>query len=249
MTAAPEPFQGPSRRQFLQRAALLAAGTPTLAALLEACTRSSGTGGGGAAPKASLTLAAPSNPVKWPVDESAMIKDGLTPEKGATLRLYNYADYSTPAPSSRSRRSTRNTMSRSACRRSTTPTRRSPRSGPASVPYDIYFPSYDQISRLVGAKLIRPLNHSYITNIDNVWAAFQDPWYDRGWQYTVPYTVYTTGIGWRTDKVPHRHRGSVEPLRHALEQRVQGPDSDHRRLAHCDGDVPAAGRQDRRQHR
>ena len=26
--------------------------------------------------------------------------------------------------------------------------------------------------------------------------------------YTVPYTVYTTGIGWRTDKVTHGHRGN-----------------------------------------
>ena len=70
-----------------------------------------------------------------------------------------------------------------------------------AVPYDIYFPSYDQISRLVAAELVRPLNHNYLTNIDNVWAAFKDPWYDQRWRYTVPYTVYTTGIGWRIDKV------------------------------------------------
>ena len=54
---------------------------------------------------------------------------------------------------------------------------------------------------MVTAKLIRPLNHSYIPNIKNVWPEFTNPWYDGGWQYTVPYTVYTTGIGWRTDKV------------------------------------------------
>ena len=29
----------------------------------------------------------------------------------------------------------------------------------------------------------------------------QDPFYDKGSQYTVPYTIYTTGIGYRTDKV------------------------------------------------
>jgi len=28
-----------------------------------------------------------------------------------------------------------------------------------------------------------------------------DPFYDKGSQYTVPYTTYTTGIGYRTDKV------------------------------------------------
>jgi len=65
----------------------------------------------------------------------------------------------------------------------------------------MYFPSYDQISKMVGASLIRPLNHSYIPNITNVWPQFSDPWYDGGWHYTVPYTVYTTGIGWRADMI------------------------------------------------
>jgi spermidine/putrescine transport system substrate-binding protein len=210
MTAAPEPFRGPSRRQFLQRAALLAAGTPTLAALLEACSRSTG-GGGGGAPKASLTLAAPTNPVKWPVDDAAMIKDSLTPEKGATLRLYNYADYIDPgAIKSFQKKYAKYDVKVSVSTFNDTDEAITKiRTG--AVPYDLYFPSYDQISRLVGAKLVRPLNHSYLANIDNVWAAFQDPWYDRGWQYTVPYTVYTTGIGWRVDKVPNDVAGLSNP--------------------------------------
>ena len=65
-----------------------------------------------------------------------------------------------------------------------------------SVPFDIYFPSYDQISRLVAAEMVQPLNHSYLSNIENVWPTFKNPWYDLGWQFTVPYTVYSTGIGW-----------------------------------------------------
>ena len=28
-----------------------------------------------------------------------------------------------------------------------------------------------------------------------------NPFYDQQWRYTVPYTIYTTGIGWRADKV------------------------------------------------
>jgi spermidine/putrescine transport system substrate-binding protein len=58
------------------------------------------------------------------------------------------------------------------------------------------------MSWLVTGGLVRPLNHSYIPNISNVWPTFTDPWYDQGWQYTVPYTIYTTGIGWRNDQVP-----------------------------------------------
>ena len=71
-----------------------------------------------------------------------------------------------------------------------------------NVNYDLYYPSYDQISRLVSGGLISPLNHSYIPNISNVWPSFTNPWYDQEWRYTVPYTIYTTGIGWRNDQVP-----------------------------------------------
>jgi spermidine/putrescine transport system substrate-binding protein len=68
------------------------------------------------------------------------------------------------------------------------------------VPFDVWMGTgYDLISRLVTGSLIRPLNHSYIPNIANVWPSFTDPWYDKGWQYTVPFTVYTSGVGWRTD--------------------------------------------------
>ncbi|HEY5844497.1 MAG TPA: spermidine/putrescine ABC transporter substrate-binding protein, partial [Mycobacterium sp.] len=71
-----------------------------------------------------------------------------------------------------------------------------------NVDYDIYFPSYDQISRLVNGGLLKPLNHSYIPGISNVWPTFTNPWYDQEWRFTVPYTVYTTGLGWRNDQVP-----------------------------------------------
>ena len=67
--------------------------------------------------------------------------------------------------------------------------------------YDIYFPSYDQIAKMVSGKLIRPLNQSYVPNIANVWPEFTDPWYDGEWRYSVPYSVYTTGIGWRADRI------------------------------------------------
>src|SRR5947208_1354727 len=70
------------------------------------------------------------------------------------------------------------------------------------VDFAIYNANYTEMSRLVTGGLLRPLTHSYIPNITHVWPGFTDPWYDRGWRYTVPYTIYTTGIGWRTDQVP-----------------------------------------------
>jgi spermidine/putrescine transport system substrate-binding protein len=56
---------------------------------------------------------------------------------------------------------------------------------------------------LVAAGLIQPLNHDYIPNLEaNIIPTLADPWYDKGSQYSVPYTVYHTGIGWRYDLLP-----------------------------------------------
>jgi spermidine/putrescine transport system substrate-binding protein len=55
---------------------------------------------------------------------------------------------------------------------------------------------------MVLAKQLQPLNLSYVPNLQQtVWPSLQDPFYDKGSQYTVPYVIYTTGIGYRADKV------------------------------------------------
>ena len=186
---------GPNRRVFLQRAALLAAGTPALVAFLDACSK-------GAQPSSapSLTIAAPNNPVTWDISaDNKPIADGLAPEKGATLQLYSYADYIAP-DAIKSFEEKYSVKIQVSTFNDTDEAITKIRGG--NVDYDIYFPSYDQISRLVKGDLVRSLNHSYIPNIKNVWPFFSDPWYDKGWRYTVPYTVYTTGVGWRNDQVP-----------------------------------------------
>jgi spermidine/putrescine transport system substrate-binding protein len=184
----------PSRRQFLVRAAVLAAAAPSLPAFLAACSKSGPSSGG-----PSLTLASPDNPVKWPIaDDNKPIADNLAPEKGATLKIYNYAESLSPQAMKsfedkygiKIEVSTFNDGDEAITKL---------RSG---VDFDIYNANYTEISRLVNGNLVRPLNHSYITNIKNVWPYFTNPFYDQGWQYTVPYTIYTTGIGWRTDQVP-----------------------------------------------
>jgi spermidine/putrescine transport system substrate-binding protein len=148
-----------------------------------------------------FTIASPSTPVTWPVDEAARIADALEPEKGATLKLYNYADYIGPGvvKAFEKKYAAYNVKVRVSTFNDTDEALTKIRAGKSG--FDLYFPSYDQIAKMVTAKLIRPLNHSYIPNIANVWPEFTDPWYDGKWNYTVPYTVYTTGIGWRADKV------------------------------------------------
>ncbi len=69
------------------------------------------------------------------------------------------------------------------------------------IPFDVFFPTVDVLGQLVEAKLVQPLNHSYVPNISQAWSEFTNPFYDQGWQYTVPYTIYTTGIAWRNDHV------------------------------------------------
>ena len=185
---------GPTRRQFLTRAAILAASAPTLGAFLAACSKSGPSSG-----QPTLTLASPDSPVKWDIaDDNKAIADGLAPEKGATLQLYTYADYTSP-DAVKAFEDKYGVKVEISTFNDTDEAITKIRGG--SVNYDIYFPSYDQISRLVTGKLIQPLNHSYITNISNVWPIFTNPWYDQDWRYSVPYTIYTTGIGWRNDQV------------------------------------------------
>lgn len=184
----------PTRRQFLARAAILAAAAPTLGAFLQACSKS-----GPASGQPTLTLASPDSPVKWDIaDDNKPIADVLAPEKGATLQLYTYADYTSP-DAVKSFQDKYGVQVEISTFNDTDEAITKIRGG--SVNYDLYFPSYDQISRLVSGKLVAPLNHTYIPNIKNVWPSFTNPWYDQEWRYTVPYTIYTTGIGWRNDQV------------------------------------------------
>ena len=159
--------------------------------------------GQGVSPTAStLKIATPSTPVTWPIyTDNPAIANGLLPEKGATLKLYNYADYIGPevVKAFEKKYKAYNVKVTVSTFNDTDEALTKIRAGKRS--FDIYFPSYDQIAKMVTAKLIRPLNHTYIPNIANVWPTFTNPWYDGEWRYTVPYTVYTTGIGWRTDKI------------------------------------------------
>ena len=160
-----------------------------------------------------LQIASPDNPVTWPIaDDNQPIADGLSPEAGPLL-LYNYADYIGPAVVKSFEEkygvevkvSTFNDTDEGITKIRT-----------GAVPFDIYFPSYDQIGRLVTAQLVRPLNHSYLGNLGNVWSTFKSPWYDGEARYSVPYSVYTTGRRLAQRPGARRHRRARQPLRRAV---------------------------------
>ena len=181
-----------TRRGFLTRSA--GAGLLTLGggALLEACAPA--LAGSGTVP-----LPRKNNPVTWPVfKDNPPIKSGLQPESGATLQVYNWVAYVNQSClnhfakkyNCKVQLTTFNTMNEAIAKL---------RSG---LSFDVFMGvTVDVLGQLIESKLIQPLNHSYIPNIEQTWPDFVDPFYDRGWRYTVPYTIYTTGIAWRKDLV------------------------------------------------
>jgi spermidine/putrescine transport system substrate-binding protein len=189
-----------SRREFLRRSAAAGVALPTLSAILAACGGSSTSGTGGEASSGALQLARPDSPVTLPLyDDIPAIADGLKPETGP-LRIYNWNDYIYKKVLNRFEDEfgvkieyTQFTGMSEAISKIQSGT----------VSFDLFFPTIENVGKLVAAKLIQPLNHSYLPNFQqNIWPSLQDPFYDRGARYSVPYMTWKTGIGYRADQVP-----------------------------------------------
>lgn len=82
----------------------------------------------------------------------------------------------------------------------------------AGIPYDVTFPTMDFVDQMVKANLLTPIDHTALTNWTEVPTYFTNPWYDPHANYSVPYALWTTGICWRTDKVPDTLAGSWNDL-------------------------------------
>ena len=70
--------------------------------------------------------------------------------------------------------------------------------------YDVIFPIAKYVVKLRQEGKLRAIDHAQLKNADQVFYSgsfFNDPWYDPRSATSVPFTVYKTGIGWRTDKV------------------------------------------------
>lgn len=183
------------RREFLARSAAGVVGLSSLSGLLAAC----GGATSGSSSASGLKLARPDNPVTWEIyDDNPAIASGLEPESGP-LKIYNWNGYLWPRLMKDFGKeygvdvqlSTFSTTDESMAKISS-----------GAVDYDVFFPYQERLGRMVLGRLLQPLNHDYIPNLQKtIWPAFRDPFYDQGSRYTVPYTVYTTGIGYRTDRV------------------------------------------------
>ena len=170
-----------------------------LGSLLEACG-TSGSSGPGILTSNGIPLPRPRQPVTWPIfHDNKPIKSGLPPEQNATLRIFNWVAYLNP-------QIMKDFGKKYNCQVQLTTFQNIDeamaklRSG--QLNFDVFFPTIDVMGELVYGKMIQPINHSYIPNITQAWPDFTHPFYDGKWQYTVPYTIYTTGIAWRKDHVP-----------------------------------------------
>ena len=190
------------RRRFLRDSAAAAVAMSSLGALLSAC------GDNGSSTRASaIKIASPENPVTLDLfDDNPAIDSNLEPEAGP-LKLFNWSEYIWPRVVKDFQEeygveveiTTFYNMSEALAKLRT-----------GSVDFDVFFPTIDVLPRLVAAKLLQPVNHDYLPNLQaNVWPELTDPFYDRKSRYTLPYTVYTTGIGYSVDVVT-QDVGSME---------------------------------------
>jgi len=165
-----------TRRQVLGGSAriglALAAGLP----LLQACGDSGGSSG----------------------KKTKTIGDGLKPEAGP-LRIFNYDAYVNPDVVSAFEDKYGVKVEITTF---TTDDEAITKLASGAVDVDLHHSaSTTTLFKLVDSGLIQPLNKTYLTNAGNIKASLRDPYYDKGSVYTVPYTVFSTGIGYRADRV------------------------------------------------
>ncbi|MEX0753704.1 MAG: spermidine/putrescine ABC transporter substrate-binding protein [Actinomycetota bacterium] len=182
-----------SRREFLRRAAAAGIALPSAAAILAACqggddtTTTSDTGVG-----FNLTPS-PDDPVTMPIyDDNPAIASNLEPETDTVFKVFNWTDYywkkkleEFGAMYDVEVEYTNFYNMEQAVERLRT----------GDLDADVFFPTIDQLGRLVAGKLLQPINHDYVGTFDNVWAELQSPFYDQESRYSVPYVIYTTGVG------------------------------------------------------
>ncbi len=208
--------QGLSRRGLLKSAgglALLGGAGAALSACENTTTpvAAAGAGGGGKGIMGDPTAGGPVDASGIPLSRrdypvvlpmlGEPIKTSTKPETGGELQIYNYADYIDPAVIKAFgkandvsvRVTTFETLDEAFSKLST-----------GRLEFDVIFSTPDQLSRLVGRKLVQPLNYELLPNLQkNIWPEAANPFYDVGPRYSIPYVVYTTGIGWRNDIVDY----------------------------------------------
>ena len=183
---------------------------PSAAAILAACSSSEeSTGGGGGGGQTTLQLASPNNPVTLSLtDANPAIADGLQAEAGP-LQIFGYDDYIWKKVLNEFSEKFDTKIQYTVF---DTPAELMAKLLSNGSDFDLIVGlTPDNVGKAAAGELIQPLNKSYLPNVaDQLWPELPD-YYDVGWQYTTPYTMFTTGIAWRNDLVKDDIGGMDNP--------------------------------------
>ncbi|MEO8396121.1 MAG: spermidine/putrescine ABC transporter substrate-binding protein, partial [Chloroflexota bacterium] len=67
--------------------------------------------------------------------------------------------------------------------------------------YDIAVPTDHAVAEMISRGMVQPIDMANIPNFANVTESLQDPSYDPGNQYSVPYLWGTIGVGYNTERI------------------------------------------------
>lgn len=224
----PKELRSYSRRDFLRRAAATGVAIPSFAAILAACGKGAqstvGGGGGGATGSsgankygtggiagAPYPLSRLDAPVTWTIQpDNQPIASGLPPEKNTKLKIFNWNYYlSTKLMKSfgdahgvEVELTTFLDMADGISKVTS-----------GETDFDLFFGvQVWTVGRLIAGGFLQPLNHDYFTNFQtNVWDQLQSPFYDQESRFTVPYSIWDTGIMWRNDEIKTDIAGLANP--------------------------------------
>jgi len=175
-----------SRRSFIR-----AAGAVAGSAVVSSCAP-------GPARRVAAAASLPIHGDNLPIDAARKV------ERAATLRIYQWRDYLAGGVLESFARRHASSDVGVEVESFTTMGEAAERLRRPDADFDVFFPTIDALHGLVAERLLLPLTHELLPNLTNVWPYFRmhdGPFYDVGQRYSVPYTVYSTGIGWRRDLV------------------------------------------------
>jgi spermidine/putrescine transport system substrate-binding protein len=197
---APADGMGVTRRTMLRRSVGGVAALAGSSWLLAACGSSSTSSATSSPAKRNtdLPISSKKRPITLPIfADNKPIPSGRSPEKGPLI-IYDWAYYLSAAVVN-SFKERYGVAAQVTTFASIDEALNKVASG--AITPDVWVPDSEHIYQLAQSKLIQPINHSYIPNLDTVIPAAADPWYDTGARYTSPNFINTFGIGWRNDLI------------------------------------------------
>jgi len=177
-----------TRRELLERIALVG-GAAALAPIIAACTAGGAASPSPAAPSATAAPSAAPTPTPEPTP---------VPSPEAELNILNWTDYLADDVIKSFEQANHVKVTQSFF---STTDELYTKLGEEGGDYDISFPISVDVPNMIERGVIRKLDQSFLTNKGNLGVEWQNPAYDPGNQYTVPYMWWTTGVGYDPKRI------------------------------------------------